>query len=311
MQSNYKIKEELKEYINNKWYYNYVIETPYGFCKIKKYQWNVNFKADIRSALNPTEYWINMVKEIHGDKYDYSLVEYKKANSKVKIICKKHGEFVQLAGAHLKGYGCYHCKFNSMRMTLNEFIIKANKQHNFKFDYSLVEYKNNSTKVKIICPIHGIFEQTPAEHLKAKDCTICSGRCRDEKDFIHKANYIHNSIYDYTKCTYINASTKVVITCPVHGEFEQTPNSHLRKSGCPDCAKENFGWTEDLFKKRCDKNNNGLGIFYILRCFNDTEEFYKLGITSQSIKARFNSKQKMPYKYEILQEVVNNSNKLL
>ena len=76
----------------------------------------------------------------------------------------------------------------------------------------------------------------------------------------------------------------------------------MQGSGCPSCAKENFGWSKTSFKKSCQKNN-GLGIFYIIKCFNDTEEFYKIGITSKSIKKRFCNKQTMPYKYQVLQEI--------
>lgn len=75
------------------------------------------------------------------------------------------------------------------------------------------------------------------------------------------------------------------------------------KNGCPDCSKLNYGFTFDRFKSTCHKNNEGLGTFYILRCFNDSEEFFKLGITGQTLKQRYHSKDKMPYSYEVIQEI--------
>ena len=94
-----------------------------------------------------------------------------------------------------------------------------------------------------------------------------------------------------------------MIKCPVHNLFKQRVSSHLRGSGCLECSREFSGWTRTTFKKSCIKNNNGFGIFYLIRCFNEDEEFYKAGITSRSVKQRFCNKQTMPYSYEIIQEI--------
>ena len=116
------------------------------------------------------EIFIKKSKEIHNNKYDYSLVVYENALKKVKIICKEHGIFEQRPNDHLSGYGCIKC---SGRYRKNdEFIINSNVIHDNKYDYSLIKYKNNKTKVKIICPIHGVFEQRPDNHLH-NGCPIC------------------------------------------------------------------------------------------------------------------------------------------
>ena len=114
-------------------------------------------------------------------------------------------------------------------MTTEEFIKKAKEIHGNKYDYSKVEYKNTSTKVCIICPEHGEFWQTPNHHLQGHGCP----KCKNEKIrkrhthnitiFIEKARKVHGDKYDYSKAEYINASTKVCIICPEHGEFWQTP----------------------------------------------------------------------------------------
>jgi len=124
-----------------------------------------------------TEQFIEKAKAIHSDKYDYSLVEYKNNRTKVKIICHEHGIFEQRSDSHLRGQGCSKCKGGGKKkLTTEEFIKKAKNIHGDKYDYSLVEYKNNKTKVKIICPIHDVFEQRPGSHLKGCDCPKCKGK---------------------------------------------------------------------------------------------------------------------------------------
>jgi hypothetical protein len=128
------------------------------------------------------------------------------------------------------------------RLTLADFISRASSVHNHKFDYSMVKYKNNSTKVDIICPVHGIFSQRPVDHLLGRGCKRCSSDSvkikltSNTSQFIKKAIQVHGNVYSYDKVKYINATTKVTITCPVHGDFIQLPNNHLGGSGCNKCG---------------------------------------------------------------------------
>ena len=120
-----------------------------------------------------TDQFITNAKKIHGDKYNYSLIEYKSNRIKVKIICKKHGVFEQIPEHHLKNSGCPKCYGNNIKTT-KDFIIDGKNIHGDKYDYSLVEYVSNKTKVKIICKKHGIFEQIPTNHIYLKNgCPIC------------------------------------------------------------------------------------------------------------------------------------------
>ena len=123
----------------------------------------------------------------------------------------------------------------SRRKTKEQFIKEAKLIHNNKYDYSLVEYKNNSTKVKIICPIHGVFEQTPHDHLQKKQCKRCANVTNTE-DFIAKSKIIHNNQYDYSLVDYKNTRENIKIICPIHGVFEQKPYIHLQGSGCKICG---------------------------------------------------------------------------
>ena len=128
------------------------------------------------------------------------------------------------------------------KLTIEEFIERAKKVHGDKYDYSKVNYINNSTKVCIICPEHGEFYQNPNNHLRGEKCKFCSGYYQSNtEEFIEKAKKVHGNKYDYSKVNYIKAKIGVNITCPIHGDFFQTPCSHLGGTGCPKCANELTG----------------------------------------------------------------------
>lgn len=201
--------------------------------------------------------FINLSNKIHNFKYDYSLVNYITNNKKVEIVCPEHGIFLQRPDVHLRGGGCTKCvlKFNSekYRQTVEDFIKKSNKIHNFKYDYSLVEYINNKTKVNIVCPIHGIFTQEPRSHLNKSGCPKCDiSHKSNNVDFISKSINKHGDTYIYTNVNYINATTKISLICKKHGEFLITPNNHLSGKGCPIC-KESTG--ERNIRLFLDENN--------------------------------------------------------
>ena len=190
-----------------------------------------------------TEQYIEKAKRVHGDKYDYSKVEYVNNFTKVCIICPQHGEFWQAPKYHLQGQGCPKCG-GRMRKSSDDFIEDGKKIHGDKYDYSKVEYVNNKTKVCIICPKHGEFFVTPHNHLKGRGCPICGAenrrknRASTTESFIEKAKKVHGDKYDYSKIEYTNSLTKVCIICPQHGEFWQTPSNHInptRPRNCPKC----------------------------------------------------------------------------
>lgn len=119
-----------------------------------------------------TEEFIRRAKEVHGDKYDYSKVEYVNNTTKIEVICSKHGSFFTQPSSILNGHGCPSCSVRK-KLTKNEFIERAKKVHNGKYDYSKVEYVNVFTDVLIICPIHGNFYQKPHGHLLGCGCKKC------------------------------------------------------------------------------------------------------------------------------------------
>ncbi len=121
-----------------------------------------------------TKEFIKKAKIYHGNRYNYSKVKYVNSKTKIMIICKKHGEFLQTPSKHLMGQGCFKCgceKIVSLKsITTKEFIKRAIKIHNNKYDYSKVEYKNAHTKITIICKKHGKFKQSPNSHLRGRGC---------------------------------------------------------------------------------------------------------------------------------------------
>jgi len=129
------------------------------------------------------------------------------------------------------------------RMTEEEIIERAKSVHGDKYDYSKVAYTGYREKVVIVCPTHGEFTQSPHSHIRGSGCRLCGGessgsarRERAAKTFIERARAVHGGLYSYGKSVYRAAKIKVIITCPIHGDFEQNPNNHLSGKGCKSCG---------------------------------------------------------------------------
>ena len=190
--------------------------------------------------------FIEKARSVHGDKYDYSLVDYLNNSTLVDIVCKKHGIFTQIPKNHLRGKGCTECGYDVRKekfsFTKDEFIKKAKEIHGEKYDYSLVDYINAKTRVEIICPLHGKFTQIPYNHLSGKGCKECgcieNGKNRSITfdKFLEKVRNVHGDKYDYSKSKIENYKTKIEIICPLHGSFFQSPNNHLGGKGCKECG---------------------------------------------------------------------------
>lgn len=255
-----------------------------------------------------TEEFIEKAKETHGDLYGYDRVEYVNSKSKVEIFCKKHNEYFKQAPAtHIWGYNCFKCSreaaAKTMRKDTETFIKKANVKHSERYTYIFTEYTKTSEKVIITCKEHGNFEQTPNNHLKGAGCMKCrdadaSNRRKTTEQFIENAIKIHGDTYSYTDIKYIKSNEKVEIICKKHGNFFQMPNNHLEGKGCLICGNESHWKQKDYIKK----SKGRLCTFYILRRFNENEEFYKIGITMNTIKIRYGGNT-MPYEYEVINEV--------
>lgn len=200
--------------------------------------------------------FIDKATTIHNNKYDYSKVDYKTNKIPVEIICPIHGSFMQAPGDHLKGYGCSKCS-KKYKPSTEEWIDKVQNWYPY-FDLSKVQYKDNKTPVIIKCKRHNCEFQVLPNNVK-QNMLLCP-ECRKEykqktqsKDlqlFIEQANKIHFNKYDYSKTVYINNKIPVKIICPIHGEFEQTPSSHLDGYGCHKCKNKNQTKIFNILKEK-------------------------------------------------------------
>ena len=193
---------------------------------------------------------IDKFNEVHNFKYSYDSLDYKGFKFKIEIVCPTHGTFKQSPNHHLRGCGCPKCG-GVFRKNIQDFIMESKKIHGDKYDYSFSEYKNNMTKLKILCPTHGIFEMRPNDHLSKKaGCRKCLSYSYEK--FVNEAKYIHNDRYDYSLVDIIGNNKKVKIICPIHGIFKQSVNNHILGSGCPICK---ISKGELFIKKFLDDNN--------------------------------------------------------
>lgn len=193
-----------------------------------------------------TQQFIEKAKLIHGEKYSYRNAIYLGSKEKIEILCIEHGLFWQEPRNHLAGFGCKKCGYNNvsknLEYSLEEFISKSNTIHNNKYDYKYVIYSGSKNKVKIICPTHGEFLQTPASHMVGKGCYKCGKTNMSDKlryttnTFANKAIEKHGGKYKYSKSCYRDSKEKIEIICERHGSFWQIPKSHLEGMGCPRCS---------------------------------------------------------------------------
>lgn len=181
------------------------------------------------------EDFINRSRELYGDRYDYSMVNYVNTSTKVCITCKDHGDFWITPNNFLNGHKCPTCSGRE-RITPEVFIRRSTAIHNGRYDYSKVEYKGSNIDVCIICPEHGEFWQNPSRHMLGNGCPKCFGTPKSTtEEFVKKAKAIYGDKYDYSKVDYKGNKVKVCIICPEHGEFWMSPNNHLRGHRCPGC----------------------------------------------------------------------------
>jgi hypothetical protein len=205
------------------------------------------------------------------------------------------------------------------KVTTSQMVERFKTIHGDKYDYSLINYKTSHIKVKIICPIHGEFEQTPISHFYNKSgCSKCGkiqsakAKTKTVEDFISEAQAIHGNRYDYSLVEYVRSNRKVEVICREHGVFEIAPKDHItQKSNCSKCALKTSkrrlikdsqaGWSKTDWVKLCGTRTAKL---YILRCWNTEEEFIKVGITcKENIRRRYTTKKSMPYQYEVLKTI--------
>lgn len=276
-----------------------------------------------------TESFIERARQVHGDKYDYSKVEYVDTKTKVCIVCPKHGEFWQSALSHISGHGCNKCaaKLSSIKNRLwteekckiealqykdvktfreeskhaydaavrrkwlknytwlkHKITLEKNKKARKKYTnddiinqlklkfgdtygYEFVNYKAMKKPITLICHVigsngqeHGEFSMRPDNIFSGNQgCPKCwkerrsSSQMLSQEEFIKRSKSVHNNLYEYYKVIYKGSSTKVCIVCPIHGDFWQTPSGHMSGHGCPYCSGNAKKWNKETCKKEAYK----------------------------------------------------------
>lgn len=273
-----------------------------------------------------TEEFIKRSIRKHGNRFDYKKSVYINQKTKVEIICKKHGSFWQSPASHyLNGATCLKCS-NEERSFLktksnDEFIQQALKKHGDKYSYGKTRYIDSYSYVVVTCKKHGDFDINANSLLLGCGCKWCavesnSDNLRSNTDeFIKKAKMKHGDSYGYGNCIYIDSKTKMDIFCNKHKEFfKQCANIHLRGSGCPKCKVDNTGWNRSKFINHCI--NRGGATLYIIECFDENERFFKVGITSRTLKTRFSKYSKpttgtyIPYDFNVVFEKFDDAGKI-
>lgn len=257
-----------------------IVEHPYY------YFFQANKVVEKIKTKNTSESIIDKIKEVYGDKYDYSKVKYANPNTKITIICPIHGEFEIYPYNFLKGNGCPKCRKEEINkissLGIENFLQKAREVHGDKYDYSKVEYVNNRTKVCIICPTHGEFWQTPSEHLQNHGCPVCK-QSKLEKAmrlFLQKNNIVfeqqkHFEWLGLQSLDFYIPSKKLGIECQGKQHF-----------GLGDFGSKRFNKSiaqerDECKRKLCEENGvkllyySNLGIEYPYKVFENKEELLK------------------------------------
>ena len=216
-------------------------QEPHSHLKGKGCKKCANEATGDRSRM-PTETLIAKLKEVHGDAYDYGRVGVRIGN-KVTVVCPKHGDFTaSISNLLNRRSGCPKCGSEKAgrkaRYDYARLVSELKETHKGKFEYGEVVYGQGPTFINVNCPEHGWFTQALQDHKKGVGCSMCSQPMRDQETFLSRAKDIHGDRYDYSKAEYVRALKPVTIICRDHGEFDQTPNSHVNDSqGCPQCGR--------------------------------------------------------------------------
>lgn len=276
-----------------------------------------------KQRLDPNEF-LARAKARFGEKFDYSRANYETAWTPIEIGCPVHGTFLQPPVTHLNStHGCPKCanlankgnpaalkaSNDARKVKTAEFVERAIQTHGNKYDYSTTECESSKSKVSIICPTHGMFQQLAGEHMAGQGCPDCgdiaSGdrQRQNPEDFLNRARHVHGDKYDYSQMIYVTAHAPITIQCPVHGEFTQTPSTHL-VSGCRNCADNELPGAYSL---KVLSRDPGLAarsatLYYLFFESDSGERFYKIGITLKTIKQRFAGYGAAGYTFKVLCE---------
>lgn len=244
---------------------------PHTLYPLDKNEKNKRIKID-----KTKKYIEKAIVKFGKDAYDFSKTEIKNSKEKIIVIDKQTGKEHKVNQYDFLKYGLKKRDYKYWDTEM--FIKEAKKIYNDKYDYSKLKYIKASEKVVIICPEHGEFKRTPYEHLSGYGCRECMGLSKFNKhtmwnteSFIKEATKIHKGIYSYENTKYIDFRHKIKYNCPVHGEIEQYPQSHIKGYGCHRCNKYSNRYSVDEWIEKV-KILHGNKYDYSKTYFNTTED---------------------------------------
>lgn len=252
--------------------------------------------------------FVEKSKEKHGNKYNYSNVIYTRNDEKVEIICNTcNTHFWQKPNNHFLGQGCPTC-YGANKKDIESFVLEYREKFPERnYDFSKSKYTNANASMVVTCSKHGDFKSRPSGLLRGKGCPDCGREQIVLKniisfdEFISRAKAKHGDLFLYKPETYSGINAKLSIFCKEHGWYEQRGIDHINGHGCRKCGRNANGFARSNFVN-ISKSRDNTAMLYVLKIFSDNELFFKIGITTRTVRERFWSGM-ANYQYEILHEV--------
>ena len=270
-------------------------------------------EAQTEKAKKPQEKFISEVLERYGDVYDFSLLEYVNTKTPVKLIHKEFG-LVEIRPDSLLDKTIYvHKNKKKTKSTDKEtFIKEAIKVYGDKDDYTNTNIISSKEKIEVRCKEHDIvFTKDIQTYLGGWGCPQCSAenyrrlRAMPKEDYYEKVKEKHNNKYTYID-DYTTLKGVVTFICEEHGKQRKNAGSHLNGYGCKKCDIEPIKINKRSKEGYCKLADGRDTTLYIIRCYNENEEFYKIGKTFRKITKRFISSN-MPYNIEVIHRYENSA----
>ena len=195
---------------------------------------------------------IRMCKEIHGDKYGYSITDgVQNVLDEIEYICPIHGVRKQTLYNHLQGKGCNKCANNNkgtyLKFTNENFIEKSKKKHTDLNEYDFselnVDYRDEKGKIELICKKHGKFKINPMYFVNGGGCPYCHGKTiRTDEEVREELSKLHPELdFSQTKYSERDSKYRIKVMCPKHGEQLISYYNLKNGQGCYWCGRENTG----------------------------------------------------------------------
>jgi hypothetical protein len=226
---------------------------------------HINKNGCSKCKTKSIDLFIEQAKQTHGEIYDYTGVVYVNSYTKVKIVCPSHGEFNQVPYAHIRGQGCKKCHFSKRVLTQDVFLKRCKKFHGEKYDYSKSKYINSNTKVEIICPDHGSFQQLPDDHCRGIGCSKCKSSHGERKirKFLESRNIKFDEQVKFETCVNVRKLPfdfylyEYDVLIEYQGEQHFAPKSKNRMFGASNPIEEynKIKINDEIKSKWCIDNN--------------------------------------------------------